>query len=93
MSSSLSVLYILTLTNILGPGPSLPGLRGIQKQLIDFLSRENSRVKSFFQLDCTAWLQMVLISFFFIPDLSMAVIFIFSTKIVKAVSVASPTFS
>ena len=44
----------VTLTKNFGPGPSLVCLRGIAAQLIDFLSRENSRVKSFFHIDWKA---------------------------------------
>lgn len=44
----------LTLTNIFGPGPNLPGFRGTQYALIDLRSRENSRVKSFFHMFCRA---------------------------------------
>ncbi len=42
----------LTLTKNLGPGPSLVCLTGVAAQLIDFRSRENSSVKSFFHIAC-----------------------------------------
>lgn len=42
-------MYIFTLQNILAP-PVLEGLLGEQYTLMDFLSRENSRVNSFFHI-------------------------------------------
>lgn len=42
-------MYIFTLQNILAP-PFLEGLLGEQYTLMDFLSRENSRVNSFFHI-------------------------------------------
>lgn len=42
-------MYIFTLQNILAP-PVLEGLFGEQYTLMDFLSRENSRVNSFFHI-------------------------------------------
>lgn len=42
-------MYIFTLQNILAP-PVLEGLLGGQYTLMDFLSRENSRVNSFFHI-------------------------------------------
>lgn len=42
-------MHIFTLQNILAP-PFLEGLLGEQYTLMDFLSRENSRVNSFFHI-------------------------------------------
>lgn len=82
------------MTNIFGPGAILPtGFVGMQNELIDLRSRENSSVKSFFHNDWMAWLHSVPSSFFDMPDLLMLNAFIFSQRIVSAVSVASPTFS
>lgn len=84
----------ITLTNILGPGMNFPyGFTGVQKLLIDLRSRENSRVNSFFHMDWMFWLQAVPCSFFDIPLLLTFRTFIFSQRTVRAVSVASPTFS
>ena len=82
-----------TLTNILGPGPSFVCLTGVQYELIDLRSRENSSVNSFFHMDWMFWLHTVPCSFFDIPPLLSPYTFIFSHRIVSAVSVASPTFS
>lgn len=45
---------MFTLQNILAP-PVLEGLLGEQYTLMDFLSRENSRVNSFFHICWMTW--------------------------------------
>lgn len=84
---------VQTLTNIFGPSPSWTAFRGLQYELIDLRSRENSSVQSLRHIDWMCWLHAVPISFRPKPDLFTPKTFIFSTKTVSAVSVASPTFS
>lgn len=83
----------LTLTNIFGPDPKRETLVGMQYELMDFLSLENSRVNSFFHMLWIPWLTTKAASRRDLPVLSKFHGFSFSASTVKAVSVASPTFS
>uniref|UniRef100_A0A6B0USU0 Putative secreted protein n=1 Tax=Ixodes ricinus TaxID=34613 RepID=A0A6B0USU0_IXORI len=83
-------------TNILGPFPRrvLAAARvGLQKELMDLRSRENSSVNSFFHMAWTPWFTVRAASRLDLPLLSKPKGFIFSASTVRAVSVASPTFS
>lgn len=82
-----------TLQNRRGPDPSLVVLVGTQYELMDFLSRENSRVNSFLHI---VWMSLVTASAASrrpSPALSTPNGLIFSASTTRAVSVASPTFS
>merc|ERR1719309_540130 len=79
-------------TNILGASPSRVGFFGVQKLDMDLRSRENSRVKSFFHLDSMS-LRTTLADSRRPPDLAIPYGFTFSARVIRAVSVASPTFS
>lgn len=83
----------LTLMNIFGPDPNRETLVGTQYELMDFLSLENSRVNSFFHMLWIPWLTTKAESRRDLPVLSKFHGFNFSASTVKAVSVASPTFS
>ena len=82
-----------TFTNIFAPSPNCAGFSGLQYELIDLRSRENSSVQSLRHIDWICRLHAVPMSFRFNPDLLVPKTFIFSTRTVSAVSVASPTFS
>lgn len=82
-----------TLQNILGPGPKIDVFTGRQYVLMDFRSRENSKVNSFFHMAEIPWLTTTAVSRRFRPVFWNPNGFIFSARTTKAVSVASPTFS
>uniref|UniRef100_A0A1L8D8G8 Uncharacterized protein n=2 Tax=Nyssomyia neivai TaxID=330878 RepID=A0A1L8D8G8_9DIPT len=81
------------LTKSLGPVPKRDCLRGVQYDDMDLRSRENSNVNSFFHFVSISWRTQMAAERRSSPVFGTLNGFIFSPNTMRAVSVASPTFS